>query len=1126
MFPEQPDSQPTAKKINQLKSQLTALEKQLAELEEAEIANKKLKEKEYSDEYFQKKQEKIREDIRVIKAHLRKIKLQEEEEREEEKEELKPAVFEPASRQVCDKVNEVSLVENNPSSGFRLAASFSSRQQSHISKFFENKLQLPATSANVAITPQQKKEEQKFRIVAKKYKNLFERLHVTSDKQFFTTLENILKAIAQKKDDRAKRDLFEYYNIHNTIPPLLIKGDYMLFTLVGAACSRLQINIVTALIENGTSVNVPNNRYASPISLAALALNEELIDILIEAGANVNFKDARGGTALHYAIDSAEVKKDKNGPGKMLGVVKKLLSIPGIDTNAIGNKPFNEISPLINALKMNYMAVCILLIQKGADINLIDNYGKTALHYLFSEAFKKRIDLSLQRTTIINYLKIFIQNGARIDRINEDISVTVADLIANLRDIELYKLFIDNADLNIKIQRDNRCYLLRILAERGMVLKTKDSKIYLHFHEGNYEIAIERLTQHEKNKLLGISVLKLDDFPEEYINIAKYLLENGADPKFISNLSDLDWSNEKNESYINMSTVSKGIETCQIDVSLLCYTCMREHKQLVKIFLANGADSNQNIGTLSPLFIAIFVASSSKNNAIIQLLLEYQADVNHLGPTHAPFDCNEHGVTPLIFSAIYDSLEAVNVLLNIKTIDVNFFSKKYGSALHVAAKYNLITIAQALLAAGADPMLEENNLSSSGEKNEPLMATPLMLAIKYNHEEMAILLLANFNGNPRSVFAFLIEYRATISLLDAVLNKYFNYINTASYIYILESRINDLGYLLVSFYSNNLNDHLDCVLKHINNQFEEIIPNCLYILINYLYFKNDSEKASKLIDQYALNPVEMPLIDRINLTIRDWLEGRSGPCSFSFEDSIEPTQDDKQKRSQLSTTSTSVNNNSDRPIYENTTGNTNSMSGRQFLRSIGFNDTEINKMVEQNKKKTSAMKMGEKTKSKATFFSEHSGNKSQSESGWFNNLLTDKNVIPLDNSKPPRFLWIPNGLFTQEIEKIFNAKRYKLGNYNFKFINDPKLNNVIRSVTIGNESYELNFCGELKDYQSERRLLIFQHKDLLIALDYLDHGLHTKAAGNNFIKTSGKELDLNPYLPIVDSQNKSLNPTV
>lgn len=88
---------------------------------------------------------------------------------------------------------------------------------------------------------------------------------------------------------------------------------------------------VEELINNGCDINLKDCYGYTPLIIASMYHNKNMVILLIEKGANVNLVDIDCRTALMYTVDNYDITK--------------------------------------------------LLIDSGADVNLIDINGKTALIY-------------------------------------------------------------------------------------------------------------------------------------------------------------------------------------------------------------------------------------------------------------------------------------------------------------------------------------------------------------------------------------------------------------------------------------------------------------------------------------------------------------------------------------------------------------------------------------------------------------------------------------------------------------------------------------------------------------------------------------------------------------------------
>lgn len=137
------------------------------------------------------------------------------------------------------------------------------------------------------------------------------------------------------------------------------------------------------------SIETPDPRkrrdYIRFLEISALKL-DEVVQLLIDKGADVNAKDNLGNTPLILAS------------GKGLYGAAKLLIDSGANVNA---KKHDRNSALSEACKQGSYYVAELLIKNGADVNAKDSEGRPPI---FWASFQKFTEIS----------KLLIKNGARL----------------------------------------------------------------------------------------------------------------------------------------------------------------------------------------------------------------------------------------------------------------------------------------------------------------------------------------------------------------------------------------------------------------------------------------------------------------------------------------------------------------------------------------------------------------------------------------------------------------------------------------------------------------------------------------------------------------------------------------
>ena len=207
------------------------------------------------------------------------------------------------------------------------------------------------------------------------------------------------------------------------------------------ACKRKQYLVFEFLLKHNADITIKDNNNDTVITIAQQYANQSgdntLEDILIKYNIelplklgelDVNQVDKKGNTALHLATKDCT-----------FGTLEKMQELieRGADIN-LQNKQGKTALMLASWLKKRK-----LLIENGANVNLQDNYGKTALIYLMDDNYYgdddkssfdllmsvENIDVNLQTKVgmtalmyvckvtwdVSYYIKALINKGAKVD---------------------------------------------------------------------------------------------------------------------------------------------------------------------------------------------------------------------------------------------------------------------------------------------------------------------------------------------------------------------------------------------------------------------------------------------------------------------------------------------------------------------------------------------------------------------------------------------------------------------------------------------------------------------------------------------------------------------------------------
>ena len=312
------------------------------------------------------------------------------------------------------------------------------------------------------------------------------------------------------------------------------KVDSLCTSALVEASKNAHIDAVELLLKHGLDVNGSasrsNGTIYTPLSIAARYNHIEMAKLLLQNGAKLNLNGGfRHETALYHASAQGHIQ-----------FVQLLLEI-GADINGEDSKRASWTPPLAGAARYNQSEVVKLLLAKGADPNQ-DEGSPLVKASLFDHV--KIVELLLAKGADPN-----LKKGAALSYAARYGHVDIMQLLLehgakdNSEHVSLLSVASENG----------RVKAVELLLERGADSDpNKDgyrTPLYLAVNLGYFNIAQLLMKHGAKSKLAGspnsVSTLSLLEHPERLgtlaeasksgnINIAKVLLDSGADPNFLS----------------------------------------------------------------------------------------------------------------------------------------------------------------------------------------------------------------------------------------------------------------------------------------------------------------------------------------------------------------------------------------------------------------------------------------------------------------------------------------------------------------------------------------------------------------------------------------------------------------
>ncbi|XP_072481633.1 poly [ADP-ribose] polymerase tankyrase-1 isoform X4 [Notamacropus eugenii] len=549
------------------------------------------------------------------------------------------------------------------------------------------------------------------------------------------------------------------------------------------ACRNGDVARVRRLVD-AANVNAKDlaGRKSSPLHFAAGFGRKDVVEHLLQMGANVHARDDGGLIPLHNACSFGHAE------------VVSLLLCQGADPNARDNWNY---TPLHEASIKGKIDVCIVLLQHGADPSIRNTDGKSALDLA---------DPSAKAVLTGEYKKDELLEAARSGN-EEKLMALLTPLNVNCHASDGRK----STPLHLAAGY-NRVRIVQLLLQHGADVHAKDKGGLVPLHNacsyGHYEVT-ELLLKHGA----CVNAMDLWQFTplheaasKNRVEVCSLLLSHGADPTLVNchgkSAVDMAPTPElrerltyefKGHSLLQAAReadLAKVKKTLALEIinfkqpqshetALHCAVASLhpKRKQVTELLLRKGANVNEkNKDFMTPLH----VAAERAHNDVIEVLHKHGAKMNALdtlGQTalhraalagHLQ-TCRlllSYGSDPSIislqgFTAAQMGNEAVQQILSestpVRTSDVDYrlleaskagdletvkqlcspqnvncrdLEGRHSTPLHFAAGYNRVSVVEFLLHHGADVHAKDKG-----------GLVPLHNACSYGHYEVAELLV-------------------------------------------------------------------------------------------------------------------------------------------------------------------------------------------------------------------------------------------------------------------------------------------------------------------------------------------------------------------------------------------------
>ncbi len=281
------------------------------------------------------------------------------------------------------------------------------------------------------------------------------------------------------------------------------------------------INLLTLLLEMGADAN---NAIPGDKSFLFIAISGNLPDVarlLIEHGANVNHKNEKEQTVMHYMFSQDVLSLSRND----WEVLFQLLVSNHANVNSVDNQ---YQTPLNIAIELGELEKARLLIRAGADIFI----GDDVMNYDSNDTVKTLVDEMSMPQFIVDYLSEEYQEerSSFLALSADERKAAIKQFSSPEYENFLYNNIIVDAVQSIEDGPEAEEFLLALF-DSGLDINKKFDVLFHLFEESQDNLAKALIAKGaDINRDLGNGPLLYLALTHNRMDLVQYLLDHGANP--------------------------------------------------------------------------------------------------------------------------------------------------------------------------------------------------------------------------------------------------------------------------------------------------------------------------------------------------------------------------------------------------------------------------------------------------------------------------------------------------------------------------------------------------------------------------------------------------------------------